>query len=247
MHRTFRPPSSSAAARATRRPNEASSDSEAEPIRVITADDHPVIRAGIRDILATTTDLSVVAEAGDGEELLELLRSEPVDVLLLDINMPGPSFSQLLTEVRRLQPELPILVLSIHPEEQYAIQVLRQGVSGYLAKNKSPDKLVEAVRVLAQGRRYVSQSVAELLLQSIDDPSGESRQTEAPRLSTLTEREVEVLALLGQGHSTKQVARQLHVSPKTIATHRMAIRRKLGIDSSAALIRYCLINGIEPL
>lgn len=220
---------------------------EAKPIRVITADDHPVIRAGIRDILAATTDLSLVGEAGNGEELLEVLRTEPVDVLLLDINMPGPSFSHLLTEIRGLHPQLPILVLSIHPEEQYAIQVLRQGVSGYLTKNKSPDKLVEAIRVLARGRRYVSESVAELLLQSLDEPSGESKHAEPPRLSSLTEREVEVLALLGQGHSTKQVARQLHVSPKTIATHRTAIRRKLGIDSSAALIRYCLINGIEPL
>jgi DNA-binding NarL/FixJ family response regulator len=207
-------------------------------IRIYVADDHPVVREGLKRIIADATDMRVVGEAATGEQVLAEI-DRRVDVLLLDISMPGPGLLTVIRQTRARHPELRILVLSVQPEELYAERALRAGASGYLTKDQSPAELAGAIRRVHAGRRYVSEAVAEVLAQRV-------AQIEAPPHESLSNREYEVLALLGSGMSVKDVAEKLSVSAKSISTYRARVLGKLDITSTAELIRYAVEHDIRP-
>ena len=182
-------------------------------IRVLLADDHPVVREGLRRILTSVPWARVVADASDGDAVLRIVGSEPVDVVLLDVSMPGLSFLEVLQRLRQEHPRVRVLVLSVHPEDQLAVRCLRAGAAGYLTKDHAPGELLEAVRRIGQGGRYVTPSLAERLVEELD-PS------RALPHEALSHREFQALCLLGSGRSVKEAAADLGVSPKTLSTYR---------------------------
>lgn len=213
------------------------SPAERRPIAVLVADDHPVVRKGIRQILDDTPDIVVAGEATNAREVLAHVREEVCDVVLLDLTMPGSTGLDLLEAVRRERPELPVLVLSMHPEDQYAVRVLKAGAAGYMTKESAPDELVQAIRKVYAGGKYVTPSVAERL---VDELGGGGR---APH-EALSDREFEVLCLIAKAMSVKQIARELQLSEKTVSTYRARVLEKLRLGSTAALIRYAIRNRL---
>ncbi len=207
-------------------------------IRLLIADDHPVVRSGLRRIAEEDEDIIVTAEASNGEEALAALRRAAVDMVLLDISMPGAPFIDTLKRLRDEHPTVRVLVLSAHPEDQWAVRALRAGASGYLTKDHSPDQLVEAVRRVFRGGRYVSPTLAEQLASRLG-----SEFAGAPH-ELLSDREFEVLRRLGAGHTVKDVASDLHLSPKTVSTYRTRLLEKLGVRSNADLVRYASQHGL---
>lgn len=207
-------------------------------IRVIIADDHPVVRLGLKHIASQDPQITVVGEACDGAELLELTRAVPSDVLVLDITMPGRSGLEVLKELRREQPSLPVLVLSMHPEDQYAVRVLKAGAAGYLTKESAPEQLVLAIRKAYEGGKYISPSTAERLAFYI-----EADQSDEPHQS-LSDREFQVMRALAQGRSVTQIAEQMGLSAKTVSTYRARVLEKMGMSSNSELIRYAVRNGL---
>ena len=206
-------------------------------IRVLIADDHAVVRDGIRRILSDHPDITVVGEAPDGVEALRLAGTERPDVLLLDLTMPGPGFMEILERARAAYPTLKVLVLSAHAEEQYARRVLRAGVVGYITKNHTPEELVGAVRRVASGARYVSQAMADRLAADLATPERSPQEL-------LSNREYQVLALLGAGKSVKEIAGATRLSSKTVSTYRTRLLQKLNLKTTADLIRYALEHEI---
>jgi len=201
---------------------------------VLIADDHGVVRAGLRHILAREPELSVVGEAADGNELMAKLGATPADVLLLDVTMPGPRFPTLLADLKARYPALRVLVLSMQPEDQFAERALRDGAAGYLSKERSSQELVEAIRKVVRGGTYVSPSFAEHLAATLGG------RLPVARRHTLSDREHEVLRLIGAGRTGGEIAAELSLSPKTVSTYRTRILRKLRLRTSADLIRYAL-------
>lgn len=201
-------------------------------IRLAIADDHPIVREGLRRIASVGGGITVTGEASTAAELFKLLASAPVDVVLLDVSMPGSTFVETLRNLREKHPTLKVLVLSVHPEDQWAMRALRAGASGYLTKDHSPDQLVEAIRRVARGGRYVSDTLAEKLAGLVDHGA-----TRAPH-ELLSDREFEVLRALGGGMTVKDVAEQLHLSAKTVSTYRARLLEKMGLKSKADLVRY---------
>ena len=208
-------------------------------IRVFVADDHRIVREGIKRMFADTADVRVVGEAANGAELLEALGWSDATVLILDISMPGPGVTDLVQELRQRRPGLQILVLSMHPEEQYAVRVLRAGAAGYLSKDQSPEHLLDAVRKVARGGRYVTASLAERLAFGLSD--GEER----PPHEALSDREYAVLRHIANGLSLKEIAGRMSLSPKTVTTYRARLLEKLGMRSNADLVRYALEHGLR--
>ena len=207
-------------------------------IRLLIADDHEVVRAGLRRAVEGHPDISVVGEAGSGDEALAELESEPVDVLVLDISMPGPGFMKTMERIRDLPGAPSLLVLSVHSEEEWAIHALQAGAAGYLAKGRSTDELVEAIRRVHGGGRYITPSLAEQLASRLGS------EAQGPPHAVLSDREFQVLCLLGSGKSAKQVAVDLGLSPKTISTYRGRILEKLKFDRTADLVRYVTEHGL---
>ena len=204
-------------------------------IRVVIADDHPIVRQGLRRILADRPDLNLVGEVSTTSELLRLLARESPDVLVLDLSMPEVGGFEALREIRRTNPQLAVLILSLHPESRYAVRALRAGAAGYLSKESIPESLVEAVRTVAAGDRYVSPQVAQLLAQELVSPlASEAR----PRHESLSQRELQVLSMMCTGQSLTEIARALRVTPKTISTYRSRVLEKMGMQTNAELIRY---------
>jgi two-component system invasion response regulator UvrY len=201
-------------------------------IRLAIADDHPIVREGLRRIACEDEGISVVGEASTGAELFRLLGAAAVDVVLLDVSMPGASFIVTLRELRSRHPTVKVLVLSAHPEDQWAARSLQGGASGYLTKDHSPDQLVQAIRRVARGGKYVSESMAERLAGMVD-----GGMTRAPH-ERLSDREFEVLRALGSGMLVKDVAAQLRISAKTVSTYRARLLEKMGLESKADLVRY---------
>ena len=201
-------------------------------IRLAIADDHPIVREGLRRIASEDEGISVVGEASTGAELFRLLGAVAVDVVLLDVSMPGASFIVTLRELRSRHPTVKVLVLSAHPEDQWAARSLQGGASGYLTKDHSPDQLVQAIRRVARGGKYVSESMAERLAGMVD-----GGMTRAPH-EQLSDREFEVLRALGSGMLVKDVAAQLRISAKTVSTYRARLLEKMGLESKADLVRY---------
>ena len=207
-------------------------------IRVLIADDHPVVRAGLKGILTTEIRDVVFGEAKDGRETLQQLENRNWDLIILDIILPGRSGLDVLKEIKHLQPNLPVLVLSIHPENQYGKRVLIAGASGFMNKEAAPDELVKAVHQILGGRVYVSATLAESL--AIHLKPGSDR----PLHESLSDREFEILKLLGSGASVTQIARELNLSATTVSTYRARILIKMDLKTTSDLIRYALSNGL---
>ncbi|GIW78606.1 MAG: DNA-binding response regulator [Gemmatales bacterium] len=207
-------------------------------IRILIADDHPVVRSGIKQILSDEEDLTVLGEAENDKEVLQLIRTQEWDVLILDLNMPGRNGLDILQEVKRLKPHLPVLVLSMHAEDQIALRVIRAGAAGYLNKECAPEKLVEAIRKVHTGSRYVSEAVANQLARLV--AGGKEK---APH-ELLSDREYQVMCLLASGKTLSEVAETLKLSVKTISTYRARILEKMNLSSNAALTYYAIRNEL---
>jgi two-component system invasion response regulator UvrY len=207
-------------------------------LKVLIADDHAVVRQGLRRILNDIPELGVVAEADDGQSALNLVRSEPWDVLVLDLSMPGRGGLDILKDVRRERPETRVLVLSMHPEDQFAVRMLKAGAAGYLTKETAPSELVAAVRKVMSGGKYVSASLAEKLAFDVD------RDNDRPRHEKLSDREFQVMRRLAAGLTVQQIAEELMLSPKTISTYRARVLEKLELKSNAELIHYAIQNQL---
>lgn len=207
-------------------------------IKVLVADDHVVVRRGIKTILLETPDLCVVEEAEDGNEVLEKIRKADFDVLLMDLDMPGKNGLDTLIELQTVRPKLPVIILSIFPEDHYGMRFLKAGASGYLEKAGAPEQLVEAVRKVAAGGKYVSPQLTDKLVSDLN------RGTEKQPHETLTDREFQVLVLVASGKKLKAIADELHLSINTVSTYRSRILDKMDMQSNADLIHYAIKNGL---
>lgn len=207
-------------------------------IRVLIADDHAIVRQGLKQILSETDDLLIAGEADDGAEALQLARQIEWDVFLLDVSMPNRNGIDTLKQLKKEFPRLPVLILSMHPEEQYAVRALKAGASGYLTKQSAPDQLVTAIRQVANGRKYVSAAVALQLVEAISDT------TEKPPHERITDREYQVLTLIASGKTLTQIADTLNLGVATVSTYRARLLEKMGLKSTAELIRYGLEHGL---
>jgi len=207
-------------------------------LRIAIVDDHQIVRAGFRDMLADELDLSIAFEAGSGEEAIEKLRAQPVDVLLLDLSLPGQSGVDVLKHVKQRHQAMRVLMLSGFPEERYALAMIRNGADGYLCKDCDGEELVRAIRTVAQGRRHLSARTAELLAEELTGGST------GPAHEQLSERELQVFLRLARGESVSEIGNALHLSVKTISTYRSRLLEKLGVSSNAELAAYAIRNGL---
>ena len=203
-------------------------------MRILIADDHPVVRRGLRDIVASEEDMAVVGEARTGDEALELARELEWDVAVLDYSMPGCNGAELVREVKRQHPERPVLVLSILPEEVHAGQVFKAGGAGYINKASANEDLTGAIRKVMNGGKYVSAAFAEKLATELADGG------EKPPHELLSDREYRVMWLIASGRQINQIAEEMALSPSTISTYRARILRKLALSNNAALVRYAV-------
>ncbi len=207
-------------------------------IRVLVADDHAVVRRGLVQILAEAPDMFVAGEASTGREVLQAVRKHDYDVLVLDIAMPEGGGLEVLQQLQTLKPNLRVLILSMYPERQYAVRVLKTGAAGYLTKESVPDELIAAIRKVARGGKYVSQSLAEKLASELRG------EVEKEPHETLSDREYQVMTLLAAGKSATEIATELSLSVKTVSTYRGRILKKLGLSSTAEIIRYAIERGL---
>ena len=207
-------------------------------IRVLIADDHAVVREGLKGIVAQNDDMAVVGEAGTGHEVLEFLRSRECDVVLLDLSMPGKDGLDTLKELRLARPRLPVLILSVYPEDQYAVRLLRAGAAGYLTKESAPEELVAAIRKVSRHGRYVSATLAERLASLLDSPD------DRPPHERLSDREYRVMIMIASGKTVGEVADNLCLSVKTVSTYRARALEKLGMKTNAEFAFYAMKQGL---
>jgi two-component system, NarL family, invasion response regulator UvrY len=207
-------------------------------IRIFIADDHPIVRQGLRRIVEADPGLVISGEADDGASLLGALETAATDLVLLDVSMPGGPFLETLRALRERHPTVRVLVLSVHPEDQWAVRALRAGASGYLTKDHSPDQLIEAIRRVYRGGKYVSPTLAEQLASQLE--GGGQR---APH-ELLSDREFEVMRRLGSGLTVTQIASELAISAKTVSTYRTRILEKMAVATNADLVRYAARHGL---
>ena len=209
-------------------------------ISVFIADDHAIVRQGLNQILSDTADIRLAGEATNGQETLQLVRSERCDVLVLDITMPGISGFEILGALKQERPDLPVLMLSIHAEDQYAVRCLRAGAAGYLTKESASEELVKAIRQIATGGSYVSRGLAELLAMRLH------KIGDRPRYETLSDREFQVMQLMGAGKTVTEIADALSLSVKTVSTYRARMLRKMALRTNAEVIQYAIQNRLVP-
>ena len=207
-------------------------------VKILIADDHPIVRAGIKQILADTPDMVVADEACNGQEVLNLIKKNNYDVILLDISMPGRSGLEILKDLKKEKPKIPVLILSIYPEEQYAIRALRAGAAGYLTKSSAPNELVAAVRKISGGSRYITAVLAEKLASYIDV------DLKKPLHETLSDREYQVMLMIAAGKTVTEIADELCLSVKTISTYRRHILGKMYLKNNSEIDRYALQNNL---
>jgi len=207
-------------------------------IKIGIVDDHAIVRAGLKQFLSEMVDMRVVGEAASGREAIDLVRTTEMDVIIMDLSMPGQSGIDALAMIRAKAPDVGILILSGYPEEQYAVNLIKQGASGYLNKECEPMEIVNAIRTIALGRRYISPSVAELIAQQLDRKDGSAAH------DLLSEREFQVFLKLAKGETAGEIANALSLSVKTVSTYRTRLMEKMGLASNSDLTYYALKNKL---
>lgn len=207
-------------------------------IKILIADDHAVVRRGLKQILQEHSDIVVGGEATNAGEVLDQVRAKNWDVLVMDITMPGRSGLDILRDIKQLAPQLPVLVLSMHAEEQFAPRVLKSGAAGYLPKESAPDELVKAIRKVYAGGKYISSTQAEKMAFNLSADSAK------PPHETLSDREYQILCLIGSGRTPTQIAKQLSLSVKTVSTYRTRILEKMNLHTNAELTHYAIKNQL---
>jgi two-component system invasion response regulator UvrY len=207
-------------------------------IKILIADDHTVVREGLKQIVAETSDMVVSDEASNGHEVLNKALSSDYDVIVLDITMPGIHGLDVLKQIKSQKPALPVLVLSMHPEEQYAVRFIKAGAAGYLTKESASEELITAIRKVSSGRKYITSSLAEKIASDLE--------TDAEKLphEFLSDREYQVMCMIAEGKTVKEIADELYLSVKTISTYRSRILEKTGMKTNAQLTRYALQNSL---
>ncbi len=207
-------------------------------IKVLIADDHPIVRQGLRQVLKETSDIVVIGDASNGAETLNEVSKNDYDVVLLDISMPGRSGLDILQQLKIEKPDLHVLILSTYPEEQYAVRALKDGASGYLTKSSAPDELVTAIRKAAMGKKYVSSALAEKLAFDLE------MNAQKPLHETLSDREYQVMCMIASGKTVKEIAEALSLSIKTISTYRARILEKMQMRNNAEITLYAIKQGL---
>jgi two-component system invasion response regulator UvrY len=209
-------------------------------IRILLVDDHAMFREGLKQILAKHSDIRVIDEAGNGQEVIAKVLQHKLDVILLDISLPGRSGPDLLGEIKKIKPELAILVLSMHPEDQYAVRLMKAGALGYITKESAPEELISAIRKVATGRHYISSTLAEEMAVALE--------TDMPKFphSTLSNREFEVMRMLASGKTLKDIAGELLISEKTVTTYRARILEKMKLHNNVELTLYAIEHKLLP-
>ena len=207
-------------------------------IRVLVADDHAVVRRGVIQILAEAPGVVAVGEAGTGRQVLQMVREQGCDLLVLDIAMPDGGGLEVLQELETLAPDVPVLVLTTYPERQYAIRALKAGAAGYLTKESAPDELIEAIRVVSRGGKYITRSLAQTLAEEL------RRDTPAEPHAALSNREYQVMTKLAAGTSLSDIAAEFSLSVKTVSTYRARILQKLQLSNTAEIVRYAFEHGL---
>lgn len=203
-------------------------------IKILLADDHTIVRKGLRQILLDLPDVEVVDEARDGEEAIKLVSENGYSIVILDISLPGRSGLEVLKQLKALKPNLPVLMLSMHPEEQYAVRAIRASAAGYLTKESAPDELTAAIRKVVNGGKYITSTLAERLAFEID------RKTDENLHECLSDREYQVLCMIASGRTVSEIATLLSLSVKTISTHRARILQKMNMNNNAQLTHYAI-------
>ena len=207
-------------------------------IKIMIADDHQMFREGLKQILSGINDIKVSAEAGNGHEVIEKISNQKFDVLVLDISMPGMNIFDLLTEIKQIDNQLPVLILSMHPEEQYAFRLLKAGISGYLTKESAAEELVTAIKKVNSGSKYISSKLAETIADAIEQDAEKASHRD------LSNREFEVMLMLASGKSLKEIADLLFISQKTVTTYRARVLDKLKLKNNVELTRYVIENNL---
>jgi two-component system, NarL family, invasion response regulator UvrY len=207
-------------------------------IRVFFAEDHAIVREGLKQILADTMDIVVAGEAADGEEALANIRTGNYDIIVMDISMPGRNGLEILKDLKEQKPELPVLILSMYPEDVYAIRSFRGGASGYLSKESAPTELITAIRKVSSGGKYISSGLAEKLVINLGDDAGK------PLHEKLSDREYQILCMIASGKTGTQIAAELTLSTKTVSTYRTRILEKMELKNNAELTHYAIQNGL---
>jgi DNA-binding NarL/FixJ family response regulator len=208
-------------------------------IKVLLADDHHVVREGFRRIVEDAGDMKVVAEAADGREAIEQVKKTSPDVAVIDISMPGMDGLEVISQLRYTNPELPILILTMHEEEQYVVRAISAGAMGYVSKRVAPEQLVEAIRKVHAGRRYLTESAAEMLALRITRGAGGTSP-----LDSLSDREIQVLRRLALGNTNREIAEAYNISIKTVDTYRLRLLQKLSLRNNAELTRFAIQAGL---
>lgn len=211
---------------------------ESEFIKILIADDHAFLREGIKKTIGDETDMKIIAEASNAADAFKMLQEKEIDVAIMDISMPGKSGLDLLKDLKAVKKKFKILILSMHPEDRFAIRALKAGASGYLTKESAPDELVKAIRTVLNGRKYVSSSLAEKLIDVIND------DTDKMPHENLSDREFEVFIKIASGEKTTEIAAELSISIHTVNTYRSRILEKLGVSSNVELTQYAIHNNL---
>ncbi|WP_334120124.1 response regulator transcription factor [Limnobacter sp.] len=207
-------------------------------IKVLLADDHALLRGSLKQLLEDTNFVQVVAQAGEYSEIMKAMGAHSVDLAILDISMPGKNGVDIVKILKDKYPALKILMLSMHPEDQYAVRCLKAGASGYLTKNTAPEKLVDAIQVIAAGRKYITPELAESLASHLTEDS------EKPLHATLSDREFQTIRMIASGKKLSEIADELSLSPKTVSVYRARILEKMRMKTNGELTRYALENGL---
>lgn len=207
-------------------------------IKILIADDHAIVRKGLKQILADAPDIASIDEASSGQEALKKVRENNYNMVLLDISMPGMSGVDVLKQLKTEKPRLPVLILTMHPEDQYAVRILKAGASGYLTKESAPDELISAIQKVSQGGRYISPSLAEKLACDLDSTAIQ------PLHEGLSDREYQIMTMLASGKSTKEIAHELSLGMPTVSTYRFRILLKMKLKNNAELISYAIKNNL---
>jgi DNA-binding NarL/FixJ family response regulator len=207
-------------------------------IRVLITDDHAIVRDGLRQIVGETNDIVVAAEAADGAETLEVIRTTPVDVVVLDLNLPDRHGIDVLSQLRRSHPQIPVLILSVNREAAYAVRLLKAGAAGYIGKDSAREQLVDGIRRVARGEKYIAPQLAESVAIHLVE-RGEKHPHEH-----LSDREFQVMLLIAAGRPPREIATELNVSVKTVGAHRAHIMQKIGVRSNAEIVHYVLTHGL---